>query len=487
MIQQEQIALGLAEIAQELSVLRLARKSFWEYRKLVNPKLKDGWFHRDLAQTLQNFYVELVNGKSPKLVIQAPPQHGKSLAIIDFISWMAGHDLDRRTIYASFSDRLGVRANLRLQRLYDSPLYKRVFGEMLGKGGASSISSQLLRNREMLEYSGHEGYFRNTTVCGSITGESLDLGVIDDPIKGRDQANSEAVRNKTWEWLTDDFLTRFSEGAGLLCILTRWHIDDPIGRLIASDPSVKVVTFKAIATEDEKHRKAGEALFPEHKSLEFLERIKTVMSHASFESLYQQSPIISGGNMFKPDTMPIIDKLPDELHYVRAWDMAATDGGGAYTAGVKLGIEYDGSRVYICDVVRVQGSPDEVEALIKHTARRDGYEVAIHMPQDPGQAGKAQMVYYAKQLMGYSVYSEPVTGDKELNASPMAAQVNIGNVSMLRASWNDAFVDEMRYFPNGKYKDQIDAAALGFRKIAGLASSVELEVVAGLMSAGDNW
>lgn len=476
----------LAGISLELASRR-ARESFWEYRKLINPKLKDGWFHRELAQELQQFYVELVNGRAPKLVVQAPPQHGKSMAIIDFISWIAGHNPDLRTIYTSFSERLGIRANLRLQRLFDGEVYKYIFGERIGISNAVAISAQTLRNREILEYKNHEGYFRNTTVCGSITGESLDLGVIDDPIKGRDQANSDTVRNRTWEWLTDDFFTRFSEGAGLLCITTRWHIDDPIGRLIASDKSVNVITYKAIATDDEKHRTIGEPLFPEHKSLEFLERIRAVMSPSSFESLYQQSPTLADGNMFKPDMMPVVDALPEALHYVRSWDLAATDGGGAYTAGTKLGIECDGSRVYICDVVRIQGSPDEVEKLIKNTAKRDGHEVVIHIPQDPGQAGKAQVAYYAKQLMGYSVHSEPVTGDKTLNAEPMAAQINVGNVTMLRATWNDQFVDEMRSFPNGKYKDQIDAAALGFRKILGLASSTELDIVSSLLSAGDNW
>ncbi|MFX4253371.1 heat-shock protein Hsp70, partial [Aliarcobacter butzleri] len=80
----------------------------------------------------------------------------------------------------------------------------------------------------------------------------------------------ETVRNKTWEWFTDDFFTRFSEQAGFLMILTRWHIDDPAGRLQDKYPKIKVITYKAIAEDDEEHRKKGEALFPEHKSLEFL-------------------------------------------------------------------------------------------------------------------------------------------------------------------------------------------------------------------------
>jgi hypothetical protein len=84
----------------------------------------------------------------------------------------------------------------------------------------------------VLEFVGHEGYFRNTTVLGAITGEALDLGAIDDPLKGRAEASSDLQRDKVWNWLTDDVFSRFSENAGLIMIMTRWHVDDPAGRLI---------------------------------------------------------------------------------------------------------------------------------------------------------------------------------------------------------------------------------------------------------------
>ncbi|MCR8526355.1 terminase family protein, partial [Escherichia coli] len=148
-------------------------------------------------------------------------------------SWIAGRNPDCRTIYGSFSERLGIRANLKLQRIYDSALFQSIFPETkISQSNVVTKSGQTMRNREMIEYVGKGGYFRNTTVRGSITGESLDLGVIDDPIKGRTEANSSTIRDAAWDWFTDDFFTRFSEDAGLLIILTRWHIDDPVGRLM---------------------------------------------------------------------------------------------------------------------------------------------------------------------------------------------------------------------------------------------------------------
>ena len=113
------------------------------------------------------------------------------------------------------------------------------------------------------------GSFRNTTVIGAVTGLQLDLGVIDDPVKGRHEVSSRAIRNRTWEWFTDDFLSRFAADAGLLVIMTRWHIDDLLGRALEKFPDFQVLRYPAIAEDDEPHRKKGEALFPQFKPLEF--------------------------------------------------------------------------------------------------------------------------------------------------------------------------------------------------------------------------
>ncbi len=293
------------ELLEELACIE-ARKSFWAFRQYINPKMKQGWWQREIATQLQQFYEDFIAGKRPKLVIQAPPQHGKSIQVVDFIAWLSGINPDWKVIYTSFSDRLGVRANLRLQRIYSSQKYKKIFPELkLGQKRGDA-----LKNNEILEYVAHEGYFRNTTVCGSITGESLDVGIIDDPIKGREAAGSITIRDKTWDWFTDDFFSRFSEEGALLAILTRWHIDDPIGRLINIMKDVKVLSYPAIAIKDEPHRKAGEVLFPEHKSLEFLLERKHAYETSSWEALYQQNPIIIGGNVIRGEWFPRLKVIP---------------------------------------------------------------------------------------------------------------------------------------------------------------------------------
>jgi hypothetical protein len=115
-------------------------------------------------------------------------------------------------------------------------------------------------NTNLIEYAHHAGSFRNTTVLGAVTGLELHLGIIDDPVKGRQEAFSKQIRDRTWGWLTDDFMTRFNKDAGVLITMTRWHIDDVSGRFIDHFPEAKVLRYPAIAEENGEFRQAGEAL-----------------------------------------------------------------------------------------------------------------------------------------------------------------------------------------------------------------------------------
>jgi hypothetical protein len=227
--------------------------------------MKCGWWQHEVADELQRFYRSLINGERPKLVLMAPPQHGKTEQVKDLIAWIAGKRPDLKTIFASYSEELGVTVNIDLQRIMTSKRYLATFGHRLGASG-----SRLLRNSNVLEYVDHCGSFRNTTIGGQITGQGLDIGIVDDPIKGRVEASSKPSRDRTWDWFTDDFFTRFSDSAGLLMIMTRWHLDDPVGRFIERFPDAKILRYPAIAEEDEKNRSEGEPLFPQHKSLPFL-------------------------------------------------------------------------------------------------------------------------------------------------------------------------------------------------------------------------
>jgi len=449
-----------------------ARESFWTYRQYMNPGMKLGWWQRRVARELTHFYHDFAAGKAPIMLFQAPPQHGKSWTVIDFICWLSGRLPDTKTIYGSFSDRLGVRANLRVQRSLNSEKYQRAFPETQLAASALGPLGGYVRNQSVLEFM-YRGSFRNTTVLGSVTGESLDLGVVDDPIKGRAEANSPAARDKVWDWFTDDFFSRFSETAGLIMMMTRWHVDDPAGRLIAhfGKERVKVVSFPAIATEDEQYRVKGEALFPEFKSKDFLLKRKVLMRQANWEAVYQQSPIIQGGGIFpieKFSTVRNIDRKQIKRS-VRYWDKAGTEGGtGAQTAGVLMHLMKDDTYV-VDDVITGRWSALKRESIIKQRAELDraayGANVSVWVEQEPGSGGKESAENTVRQLAGFKARADKVTGSKETRADPYAAQVEGGNVKLREAEWNKEFIDQHELFPNGKLKDIVDAAAGAFAKL----------------------
>jgi len=176
-----------------------ARESFHAYRRYMNPDLKRGWWQHHAANHLVQWWEDFKAGKRPILIIEAPPQHGKSKLIIDFVCWICGQDPSLASIYASVSKRLGTRANLSLQRAFDSSKYKRIFPRTRITAKIPMPGDERKsRNQDFIEFLGTEkGSFRNVTVNGSIVGEGLDIGIIDDPIKGRDQANSLVIRDKT--------------------------------------------------------------------------------------------------------------------------------------------------------------------------------------------------------------------------------------------------------------------------------------------------
>lgn len=185
--------------------------------------------------------------------------------------------------------------------------------------------------------------------------------------------------------------------------------------------------------------------------------------------------IRQSGGMFKRGDVKIVDAAPPIVRKVRAWDLAATgldeegasSSATAATSGVLMGETETGDYI-ILDVERDWLSPSGVLRRIKNVASQDGRGVYGSLPQDPGQAGKSQVQFWIKELAGYNYHGSPESGDKVTRAQPLLAQWEAGNVHLLRGPWNDAFLSEMESFPEGKLKDQADAASRAFNELIGL-------------------
>ena len=175
--------------------------------------------------------------------------------------------------------------------------------------------------------------------------------------------------------------------------------------------------------------------------------------------------VVGEGKLFHRDWWVYLDNAPACVKRCRGWDLGA---GGDPTVGVLLGDRGAGTvpRWVVLDVVRHVGPPHEVHDLIAKTAARDGRDVIVRLPQDPGQAGKDQALTYRRELAGYTVVTKPVTGDKTVRAGGWSSQVGAQNAALVRAPWNATYVAEHHAFPDATHEDAVDASADAFGELA---------------------
>lgn len=417
------------------------------------------WRRAQHHKTVCDALMRVFRGECTRLIINIPPRYSKTeLAVVNFIAWALGLVPDAEFIHVSYAAALAVNNSSAVRSQVEHEAYREIFpGTVLAtdaKGHWTTTAG---------------GVMYATGAGGTITGFGAGKHregfggaiIIDDPHKP-DEARSDVVRQGVIDWFQNTLESRKNAPhTPIILIMQRLHENDLAGWLLAGGNGEKWehVCLPAIQSD-------GSALWPDKHDIEALRRMQAAAPY-TFEGQYQQSPAPPEGNIFKPDKIEVVDAVPAGTRWVRGWDFAATEAvpGKApdWTVGGKLGVTPSG-RWIIGDVGRMRGGPEAVEEAIKNTAKRDGNSTRISIPQDPGQAGKAQVAYLTKQLAGFSVVSSTESGDKVTRSDPFASQVNVGNVMMLRAEWNTALVDEMRMFPNGKHDDQIDALARAFNE-----------------------
>lgn len=396
-------------------------------------------------------------GEIDRLAVHMPPRHGKSETVsVRFPLYALLADPSAQVLVTGYNERFARRLSRKCRAL------AREMGVRMRDDAAAAD-----------EWHTEEGGCLMARGVGSPpTGAGFRLIVVDDPIRSREDAESEAFRERAWDWYADDLYTRLEPGGAIVLVATRWRHDDVCARMVASEPGRwRVLSLPAIAEEDDPLGRApGEALWPSRWPVEELERRRDVMRREdgdySWEALYQQRPTPREGALFKVSRLRIVDEIPPLLPRARGWDIAATSGRGDWTAGVLMAGP-DGAGVwYVVDVVRERLDSAERDALMRRTAWHDGQETVQVVPQDPGAAGKSLAAHFMRLLAGRDVRVERPTGDKTVRCGPLAAQIGAGNVALARAPWDADFVEELRTFPFGGHDDQADAAASAFNFLA---------------------
>lgn len=410
--------------------------------------------HRLLLRELES----LARGEFDRLMILMPPGSAKSTyASIIFPPWWFTQHPTSAVIAASHTVDLAEHFGRQVRNLVVE------HGPRLGY---SLLNDNRAAGRWQISTKGH---YYATGVRGPITGRRADLILIDDPVKSQAEADSSLFRDHLWEWYRSDLTTRLKPRGRVTLIMTRWHQDDLGGRLLATEGNQwRTIRLPAIAEDgDPLGRAPGTPLWPEWEDAAALERKRKAVGERAWAALFQQMPCSAAGAMFRIGQIPVLDAPPDGGggRTVRAWDIAATKaahgGDPDWTVGVKLHRTEVGHFV-VLDVVRLRGSVHEVNQAVVLAAKHDGIGVAIGIPQDPGSAGKFVVQQFASLLAGYNLTCSPETGSKTARAAPVSAQAEVGNLSVLRASWTHAFLEELRDFPHGRKDDQVDALSRAF-------------------------
>lgn len=438
-------------------------------------------FHIHLASEVQ----KVVDGGVKRIMLFAPPQHGKSQQVSIHLPpfWLA-HNPDLPVALTSYAANLAYRNSRFAREIIRSPQYAEVFPGIREDTQNSRVYEWHIK--------GYKAFVKAAGVGGPLTGFGFGLGIIDDPHKNWEEAQSERKRDAVYDWYLGTFLGRMWESGVILLMATRWHEDDLPGRILKNEGRVeeggawKILPYSALADAEapEKDiigREFGEALSPSRFSETYLKKMEQTVGPYIWSAEYQQKPTKPSGSFFKIGRIEIVEAVPAEVAVVnkegqietvkkgvRFWDLAATAKARDKrdpdsTSGTLMAEHTD--IFYWLDTVNERLEPEQVEELILLTAKVDGRPVKQRMEQEPGASGKSLIARFLRLLKGFDFAGRPSGGDKPVKATPLAAQVNGGNVRMLAGPWNKRVLAQLAVFDKGSHDDDVDSGAGAFNTL----------------------
>jgi predicted phage terminase large subunit-like protein len=420
--------------------------------------------------------------KEYDLIINISPGTTKSSAAsIGLLPWMWTRMPSCRSINASHTQDLVLELSRKTRDIVYSEKYQRLFPMKL-------IDDQNTKGHFVNEFGGSR---YSATVGGkNPMGMHAHIHVVDDPINPQ-EAISDASIDTANAFMTDTLSTRKINKAAcpLVLIMQRLAQQDPSGYLIHralnGGTPIRHVCLPAELTPDvkpsflKKHY-INDLMDPERLSRQVLDEYKANGDYF-YSGQFLQNPIPIGGGMFKTEAIQYAYEPPDPWmikKIVRYWDNAGSPGKSAkvdrrraWTVGVKMALHKNGS-FWILDVKRGRWPAHEREQIKLDTARKDGKHVMIVQEQEGGSGGQESAEDTVRRLAGYNVKLDRPKGEKELRCDPFASQVNIGNVTLVKAEWNKEFLEEMKHYPFSAYKDQMDATAGAFNQVHKLRRKV---------------
>jgi len=421
------------------------------FRARKGADMKPNWHQEAICNALER----VVLGDTTRLIINISPRSGKTeLAVVSFIAWATGIYPDSEWIHASYSKRLATNNAYGVREVMRHEVYQEIFPWVKIRDDSSAKDEFRTEQGGVVYAAGSEGSITGRG-AGGMSGRFQGAIVIDDPHKPG-EANSDVMRQNVIDWFSTTMESRKNRpDTPIIVIKQRLHENDLSGWLLSGGNGEKWDHIKIPAITE-----SNESFWPDQFPISMLERMQEASPYV-FAGQYMQDPTPIGGGDFKTGNIQIVDALPSGLRFIRGWDLAATTKKTSdYTATVKLAVDGSGV-VWIAHAHQFKGAPDEVERTIKQYAQTDK-NTKTSIPQDPGAAGVAQKMALSRMLQGIDFVFSPESGDKRTRASALAAQVNVGNVRMLRGDWNQTLINALAVFPMGAHDDLVDAASRAY-------------------------
>ena len=426
-------------------VIRDARVSLLRFTFATMPTFAPAQFHREYYGALDKF----AKGEIKKMMVWMPPQHGKSEGSTRRLpASLEGRNPDLRTVVVSYNATKARKFGREIQRIIDSPEYAEIFPETRLDDG----SGEWVRTAEEMEIVNHRGSIKCVGVGGALTGEPVDVLIMDDIYKDAKSAWSNVVREGVSDWYDTVAETRLHNDSQQLMVFTRWHEDDLAGMLLrqqgvfdaVENPNgwvvVKYEAIKTGAPTEFDQRQEGEPLWAERHSLEKLNSIRERNPHV-FESLYQQNPKPAEGLMYSFGFREYINR-PATKYCIRKAYVDTADTGDDYLCG----IVYDETDIgnFLVDVIYTQKPMEYTEPATAQMLSKHQVVEAI-IESNNGGRGFARNVERQMRQMGNNhtrVKWFAQTDNKDVRIFVNSAAVQ--NLTYMPEGWHRLFPDFYR-------------------------------------------
>lgn len=436
------------EIRKELAKRELARRYLLNFRTYTNPNFELNWHHKLLCDKLER----VASGEIRRLIVTMPPRHTKSHIVSEaFPAWFMGRypGALNPVIATSYSAELAQTFGRKVRNMMKERSYANVFPD-------TQLSDDSQAVDKLTTIQGNE-YFA-VGAGGAITGRGAKVAIVDDPIKGSEDASSELARNKLYEWFQSTLLTRLMPGGSVIICATRWHEDDLIGRLIDAG-GWEILNLPAVAEEDDEYRKKGDALWPAWFPVQALEETKKAVGPYVWSALYQCTPTSEENMEFRPGWIRYADDLPPFGETFITVDTAMSKKDSADYSGFCMN-RVDRNGAWHIKAWHERLNPEELVAKLFQL--NDLYRPnAIGIEKTTFTVGlKPYIDRISREKQTFLPIKELSHGNtkKELRIRGLIPVYSSGSVYHVKGECDDLEA-EMRTFPNGKNDDVLDSAA----------------------------